>query len=116
VSIALSLDSPTIPAYSPDGRRRRNVSAGAVERLLNQDKIVIRKNKNGRVTCVQFLCEDGANPLQSVAHGGTKYSFQRRFGLARVWVLKNLAPSGDEDADLFVRCVFRAVPLSVLTA
>ncbi len=70
----------------------------------------------------------GANPLRATAHAGTKYCFHNRVGQSRVWEHKDLLGTKDVEAlfgeltpaelerrDLFVRAVFRNVPLSCMS-
>ena len=118
-----------IPTYAADGRRLRDYSLAAIERLESLSLVVVRR-LNGRIRCALFRGLMGANPLRATAHAGTRYSFLRRSGEVRLWEHAPLVQRQEiealfegarsvEDArllDRFVRAIFLAVPLSCLVS
>lgn len=109
-----SLAHLRIPTYSPDGNRWRDATLANVEYWLSLQLVVVRRNRRGLITCVQFLDALGANPLRATAHMGQHYSVKRRFSGKPVWEFKPFLPGAFPDADRFLRSIFRAVPLSCL--
>lgn len=119
----------TVPTYAADGRRLRSYTLEAIERLVKLDLVAVQRNRHGRIVLANFRPVDGANPIRTTAHLGTKYSFNEHLpsGLT-AWkhrallrderaLAATLGELADDpaDADLFIRRVFRAVPLSCLT-
>jgi hypothetical protein len=116
----------SIPTFGADGRRLRSYSLPAVERLLSLSKVVVRRNRRGRITSACFRPTDGANPLRLTALMGTRYSYQQQLDEHRAWSHRRLIQRQDVEAlmgeelldeveiDVYVRAVFRAVPLSVM--
>ena len=104
-----------IPTYSADGSRRRRYSLEAIERLLSLHLVVVQRNRKGAIAVAMFRPLSGANPIRPTAHTGTKYSFHERLDDGHhAWTLHGLPQNEHEDADLFVRAIFRAVPLSCM--
>lgn len=110
-----------IPTYAYDGRRLRNYSAEAIERLLSLGLVAVERKRN-RIVSAHFRSVAGANPLKQTAHLGQTYSVLTRVGDARLWqhtpLLQRLAKDEQDDAasaDAFVRDVFRSVLTSVTT-
>lgn len=104
-----------IPTLSSDGQRRRRYSLEAIERLLSMDLVTVQRNRKGRIAFAAFRSSLGASPIRPTAHIGTKYSFYERLPDGHhAWALHGLPTNEHEDADLFVRAVFRAVPLSCM--
>lgn len=79
------------------------------------DLVSVVRNRHGRISFAAFRSATGANPIRNTAHVGSKYSFREKIddGLF-AWSLRGLPSSRHEDADLFVRAIFRAVPLSCM--
>lgn len=113
-----------IPTFAADGRRLRPHTARALEHLYSLSRVVVRRNAKGRILVARYRDAEGGHPLRLSALGGTRYSSKNN--TTKVWEHKQL-PTGDEAAaamgekvedpkevDLFVRAVFRAVPLSVM--
>ncbi len=118
----------TVPAYSSSGRRLRNYSLEAVERFLSAEPptcSVKRNRKTGRICSVQFFplpqnsaALEGKEPLRKTAHMGQHYSFAQQVDESgrRVWRFSPVLVPRDVDAETFLMSVFRAVPLSCMTA
>ena len=116
-----------IPTFRADGRRVRDYSLEAIERLLGLSLIVVKRSRKGRITCAQFKSDAGANPLVKSAHMGQQYSYEHHLPSGHcAWSHRDLIQRQDvealfgetvesrQDVDLYVRAVFRAVPLSCL--
>ncbi len=118
----------TVPTYASDGRRLRRYTLEAIERLERLNLVAVQRNRHGRIVIAHFRPTDGANPIRTTAHMGTKYSFNEHLPSGHMaWKYRRLirderalaamfgeSPDDVEDAELFVRAVFRAVPLSCM--
>ena len=120
--------SSGIPAYSSSGRRLRNYSVDAIERILQLEPpgVVVKRNKRtGRICSAQFLplpqnskAVEGKEPIKKTAHMGQSYSFRQALEDSgrRAWSFSRLLlPGDDEDMERRLQMIFRAVPLSCLT-
>ncbi len=120
-----------IPTYATDGTRlhgyrMRDYALSAIERLLKLSKVVVRRNRQGRIVSAQFRPECGANPLCATALAGTRYSYLEQIYEHRVWSHRRLLPRQDleklagepleseAEREQFVQAIFRAVPLSCM--
>ena len=115
-----------VPTFASNGKRLRNHSVAHVEQLGERGVVQLSRNAKGRIKACQFLTAIGANPLQKTAHAGTIYSFFNRCGDVQVWEHKQMVQRQDaealfglpiersEDLDLYLRGIFRAVPLSCM--
>ena len=117
----------SIPAYSSSGQRLRNYSLAAVERFLaiKPPACVAKHNRRtGRVCSIQFFplpesssaCREAKQKILATAHMGQAYSFKECVDNAghRVWKHSQTLMPRSEDADTYLRLIFRAVPLSCL--
>ena len=120
--------STYVPTYAADGRRLRSYSLSAIERLHKMSMVAVRRNRYGKIVAAFFRHSDGANPILCSAHTGTRYSDLVRVGPdTRAWQLRGFIQRQDleavlgeklatkEELDLYVRRIFRAVPLSCIT-
>lgn len=107
-----------IPTFTAEGTRWRDSSQEAIERWLASGRVIVKRSRNGRIVCAQFrYVPNGASPVRKTPPRGQRYSRIRNLGEARLWQHKRLVQRRDleeREADLFVRAVFRAVPLSIL--
>ncbi len=122
-----------IPAYSSSGRRLRNYSHEAVERILGltPTACVAKRNKRtGHICSVQFLplpqnssAVEGKEPLRKTAHMGQHYCFEqaildsgrKAWGFAKILVPREDRDLDDpEDMERRLQLIFRAVPLSCM--
>lgn len=116
-----------VPTFRADGRRVRDYSMEAIARLLALGMIVIARSRKGRITCAQFKSDAGANPLVKSAHMGQQYSYEQALPSGHyawrhremiqrqdVEMLFGERPESKRELDLYVRAIFRAVPLSCL--
>ena len=87
--------------------------------------MIVKRNRSGKIACAQFRYGREPSPIRKSAHRGQRYSVIRTFGDARLWQHRRLIQAQEieylmgeridsYEADLFVRAVFRAVPLSIL--
>lgn len=114
--------------FASDGRRLRDYSLRAVELLLAISRVVVERNKRGEILCATFRPLSGANPLSKSAHMGQRYSYAQPLADGHyAWRHRELIGERDiealfgeltehelESRELFIRAVFRAVPLSIL--
>lgn len=117
-----------IATFSPSGGPLRRYSLSAIERLLSMDRVVVKRNHHGRIVEAIFRQADGASPVRATAHLGTAYSFEeplpsghyawRHRALVRdessLEALFGELPDDRQDAELYVKAIFRAVPLSCM--
>ncbi len=120
-------ETERIPTFAADGRRLRNYSVESVERLSNLHLItVVRAGRKGAIVSAHFRSPGGASAIKRTAHLGQKYSYLARIGQSRLWQHQPLlqrtdrrqleADTADDRAaaELYIRGIFRAVPLSCL--
>ncbi len=119
-----------IPTYAADGARLhgvrlRDYSLSMIERLLADSRVVVRRNRRGRIVSAQYRADVGATTLQANSLAGTRYSFLEQIREVRVWSHRRLIPREDLEllagkpldkaaCEQFVKTIFRAVPLSCL--
>jgi hypothetical protein len=120
-------NSLKIPTWRADGSRFRDFSLEAIEHLERLSKVVVKRSRRGKVLAAHFRPTDGSNPLRATATLGQRYHVLEHAGNYRLWQHRRLIPSQDleqllgvaldspEEIDLYLRGIFRAVPLSVLT-
>src|SRR5438270_11528274 len=93
----------SIPTYASDGRRIRSYSLPAIERLLSMSKVVVRRNRKGKIVSASFRPHDGASPLRGTCNMGQRYSMLVRVGDYRLWQHRRLNPPQDTDAEQFLQ-------------
>ncbi len=115
-----------VPTFAANGKRLRNHSAAHVEQLEQRGVVQLSRTAKGRIKACQFLTGLGANPVQKTANTGTVYSFYNRVGDAQLWEHRQMVQRQDvealfglpvergEDLELYLRGIFRAVPLSCM--
>ncbi len=117
-----------IRTYAASGRRLSDSSPERVERLLALGFVVVRRNRRGAITLMQFKRDAQSGPIHKHAHMGQHYSFEEPLPSGYyAWKHRELVrderdlqalfgekPDDREEADRFVRAIFRAVPLSCL--
>lgn len=125
--VAKKTKSRDVPTFRADGRRVRDYSSEAIARLHALGLIVVGRSRKGRITCAQFKSDAGANPLVKSAHMGQQYSYEQALPSGHyawrhreliqrqdVEILFGERPENKRELDLYVRAIFRAVPLSCL--
>lgn len=119
-----------IRTYSSDGLRLRDYSESAIEKLAALGRVIVtfRVLASGerRMACATFCPQNGSR-IRASAHMGQTYSFREKLpNGSRAWKhadllspasIRKLAgkPLELEEIDLYLRRVFRAVPLSCLS-
>ena len=115
-----------VPTFAANGKRLRNHSSAHVEQLELRGVAQLSRTPKGRIKACQFLTSLGANPVQKTASTGTVYSFYNRVGDAQLWEHRQMVQRQDvealfglpversQDLDLYLRGIFRAVPLSCM--
>jgi hypothetical protein len=118
-----------IPTYAADGGRIHPRTPESIARLLSLSLIVVKRNRKGAICAAHFRPTDGANPLRATANMGQRYVYEQPVGNGyHAWTHRELIQRQDlemllgikldsrEDVDLYLRGVFRAVPLSCMAA
>ena len=110
----------TIPTFSADGKRLRNYSLASIEKLLEQDRMAVERNRAGKITCATMRPADRSNPIATTAHMGQSYSFLEHlpsghcaWSHSRLLDASEATAEGIADAEAFVRNVFMQVPNSI---
>lgn len=97
-----------IPFYDCNGKYQGKAKAQRIAHLLKLHRISVVRSRHGKIVRANEISSE----TLKTAHCGQKYSYQENLQGARPWRHKPL-PKGE--ADLFVRQIFRAVPLSVMS-
>lgn len=117
-----------IPTYRASGRRVSDSTPERVKRLLEAGLVAASYTRHGRLRSIQFKHDAGTNPVHKSAHQGQHYAYPQALPSGHhTWKHRELLGRGDIEAlfgeltpeelekrDLFIRSVFRAVPLSVM--
>jgi hypothetical protein len=128
VSPASSPDA-YIKTFAADGERLRDSTPARAARLLHLGIVAASRNRRGRINSIQFVGVAGSRSIRQSAHMGQQYSYEQKvLGRGLVWAHKDLigtravealfgelSPAELNARELFVRAIFRAVPLSCLT-
>jgi hypothetical protein len=126
-----------IPAYASNGRRLRSYSLATIEACLamTPPSVVVKRNKRtGRITSAQFMplprdssAVEGKEQIRKHAHMGQRYCFRQkvddeghqawRFAPFLTPLAMRLDPGVTaDDIERWLQSIFRAVPLSCLSA
>jgi hypothetical protein len=121
--------SRLIPTYRASGRRWRDHALPTIERWLALGLVVVSRSKKGRITCAQFKSDGGENTLVAHAHMGQHYAYEQHLPSGHyAWRHRDLHQRQEVEAhfgekldtreavDLYLRGIFRAVPLSCMAA
>ena len=116
----------TIPIYSADGTRLRNRTAASIEQLLADGKIVVERNRRGRIVCATFHpAQSAALVIRKKPHAGQTYSYSQTLPSGRkAWRFSALIAAEDledlswqgvspAEADCYVRSLFLTVSTSI---
>lgn len=105
-----------IPVWLPDGQRVRSRSLASIERLLEANKVIVRRNGKGRIVAAQYRPHLEAEREFRLEELATRYSFWRRIEGKEVWNLKALpnwqfadSSASYEECQEQVRQMFSAV-------
>ena len=114
-----------IKTYSAGGQRIRDYSEEAIAELVRKGRMVVTRSVKGRLLSATFLPAE-TRAVQKTAHMGQRYSFDEKLPSGRrAWkhadllspeTIERLAgePLLQNEIDLYIRAIFRAVPLSCL--
>lgn len=117
-----------IPTYRANGRRVSDSKPDRAARLLQEGLVAGSYTRHGRLRSIQFKHDCGRNPVSKRAHQGQRYSYPAHLPSGyHAWTHRDLigkhdieglfgelTPAELQNRELFIRSVFRAVPLSVL--
>lgn len=111
-------DAKYIRTFDSAGNPWHGATMHAIQRWLEEDRIVVVRNTKGRITSAHFRDRvNGETPLRHSAAGGTRYSFHNwnKEGTIRSWRHKDkprIPGLPESQLDSFLRGIFHAVPLS----
>ena len=119
----------TIPIYSADGTRLRNRALASIDQLLADGKVVVERNRRGRIVCATFRpARQAAGALRQKPHAAPAYSYPQALPSGRkAWRFSALITADDlqdlseqgvsaAEADRYVRGLFLTVSASVMAA
>lgn len=94
-----------IPYYAPDGRSLGFRTAEAAKRLLAGGYVKPSYGRKGHLKAIWLLQEDGSNPVQAHANGGTRYSFIETLEHGRCWKLRRLTYRDEDGVKFPAECL-----------
>ena len=77
-----------IPFYAPDGASLGKRTLDAAKRLVAGGFVKPSYGRKGHLKAIWLRKEDGSNPVETRAPGGTKYSFLQNLDHGRCWKLR----------------------------
>jgi hypothetical protein len=98
-----------IPYYAPDGRPLGHRSPEAAKRLIEGGYVKPSYGRKGHLKAIWLQQEDGANPVDTHAKAGTRYSFIENLEHGRCWKLRPMKLRDDDGVVVDVRPVFLSV-------
>ena len=98
-----------IPIYAADGTSLGFRSIEAVKRLIASGYVKPAYGRKGHLKAIWLLQEDGGNPVETQARGGTRYSFLENIQTGRCWSLRRLDQRDDDGVPVITRGVFLQV-------
>ena len=105
-----------IPYYASDGTSLGFRSLDAAKRLIAGGFVKPSYGRKGHLKAIWLRREDGSNPVETRAPGGTRYSFLESLDHGRCWKLRRLERR-DEDGVVFsTRGIFIQVLADCLVA
>jgi hypothetical protein len=93
----------------PDLRGRRYIPGLAAKRLIASGYVKPAYGRKGHLKAVWLLQEDGGNPVETHARGGTRYSFLENIETGRCWSLRRLDRRDEDGVPVVTRGVFQQV-------
>ena len=116
----------SVPTYDSNGLRLRNYSLASVEQLVAAKRCAVKRSaKTGRITSAQLFplpqnstAVGGKDKLRKNWTKGQSYSFPEQVDASgrKAWRFVEWLTPREEDKELYLMKVFRAVPLSCLVA
>jgi len=98
-----------IPFYAPDGASLGKRTLDAAKRLVAGGFVKPSYGRKGHLKAIWLRKEDGSNPVQTHAPGGTKYSFLQNLDHGRCWKLRRVDGRDDDGMPVDTRGVFLQV-------
>jgi hypothetical protein len=98
-----------IPYYAPDGTSLGFRSMEAAKRLIEGGYVKPSYGRKGHLKAIWLGKEDGANPVETHAQAGTRYSFIENVETGRCWKLRRLDMRDEDGVRFSTRHVFLQV-------
>lgn len=98
-----------IPYYAPDGTPLGFRSMEAARRLIAGGYVKPSYGRKGHLKAIWLRREDGGNPVEAHARGGTCYSFLENLDAGRCWKLRRLDHRDEDGVPVCTRGVFLQV-------
>jgi hypothetical protein len=105
----VSSNPEQIPIYAADGTSLGFRSLDAAKRLIASGYVKPAYGRKGHLKAVWLLQEDGGNPVETHARGGTRYSFLENIETGRCWSLRRLDRRDEDGVPVVTRGVFQQV-------
>ena len=98
-----------IPIYAADGTSLGFRTIEAAKRLIASGYVKPAYGRKGHLKAIWLLQEDGGNPVETQARGGTRYSFLENIQTGRCWSLRRLDRRDEDGVPVITRGVFLQV-------
>ena len=98
-----------IPFYAPDGASLGKRTLDAAKRLVAGGFVKPSYGRKGHLKAIWLRKEDGSNPVETRAPGGTRYSFLQNLDNGRCWKLRRVDGRDDDGRPVDTRSVFLQV-------
>jgi hypothetical protein len=98
-----------IPFYAPDGASLGKRTLDAAKRLVAGGFVKPSYGRKGHLKAIWLRKEDGSNPVETRAPGGTRYSFLQNLDHGRCWKLRRVDGRDDDGMPVDTRGVFLQV-------
>ena len=105
----VSSNPEQIPIYAADGTSLGFRSLDAAKRLIASGYVKPAYGRKGHLKAIWLLQEDGGNPVETHARGGTRYSFLENIETGRCWSLRRLDRRDEDGVPVVTRGVFQQV-------
>jgi len=105
-----------IPYYAPDGTSLGFRSIEAAKRLIAGGFVKPSYGRKGHLKAIWLRKEDGSNPVETRAPGGTRYSFLENLEYGRCWKLRRLDHKDEDGVAFSTRGLFVQVLVDCLIA
>ncbi len=105
----VSSNREQIPIYAADGTSLGFRSLDAAKRLIASGYVKPAYGRKGHLKAIWLLQEDGGNPVETHARGGTRYSFLENIETGRCWSLRRLDRRDEDGVPVITRGVFLQV-------
>src|ERR1039457_2748346 len=104
-----------IPLYAADGTSLGFRTIDAAKRLIAGGYVKPAYGRKGHLKAVWLLQEDGANPVETHAQSGTRYSFLQNLDSgSRCWKFRRVDGRDDDGVAVTTRRVFQQVIVDCL--